>query len=136
MQIRQGWRRATVAVELLLALPVLLAVLLGVVEFSLLLVARQELVTASREGARVAAQGGAQTDVIQAVQQFLGAGNLSSATITAVLTDGMGQPLASGQPVSVTVSLPATKAAPDLLKFIGFSIGGETLTAQTIMRKE
>jgi Flp pilus assembly protein TadG len=136
MQIRQGWRRATVAVELLLALPVLLAVLLGVVEFSLLLVARQELVTASREGARVAAQGGAQTDVIQAVQQFLGAGNLSSATITAVLTDAMGQPLASGQPVSVTVSLPATKAAPDLLKFIGFSIGGETLTAQTIMRKE
>jgi len=129
-------RRATAALELLLALPILLAVVLGVVEFSLMLVAQQELVTASREGARVAAQGGAQTDVVQAVHQFHGSGNLSSATIVAVLTDSSGQPLPSGQPVSVTVSIPATQAVPDLAAFIGFSISGETLAAQTVMRKE
>jgi len=123
-------------VELLLALPVLLAVLLGVVEFSLMLVAQQQLVTASREGARVAAQGGAQADVVQAVDQFLGTGSLSNATVVAVLTDASGQPLPSGQPVSVTVSLPATQAVPDLLAFIGFSIAGNTLAAQAVMRKE
>jgi len=125
-----------VALELLLALPILLAALLGVVEFSLLLVARQQLVTASREGARVAAQGGGQAEVVQAVQQFLGPGSLSNASIVAALADDTGQPLPSGQPVCVTVSLPTTQAVPDLLAFVGFSIGGETLVAQTIMRKE
>jgi Flp pilus assembly protein TadG len=133
---RIAGRRATVALELLLALPVLVGVLLGVVEFGLMLVAQQQLVAASREGARVASQGGAQTDIVQAVHQFLGAGSLSNANIAAVLTDAMGQPLASGQPVTVTVSIPATQVAPDFLGFIGFSIAGENLVGQTTMRKE
>jgi Flp pilus assembly protein TadG len=123
-------------VELLFALPVLLGVLLAVVEFSLVLTAQQQLLAASREGARVASQGGAQTDVVQAAQLVLGSGTLSSASVDAVLTDAMGQPLASGQPVSVLVSIPATKAVPDLLAFIGFSIAGDTLAGQSVMRKE
>jgi TadE-like protein len=129
-------RRGTVALELLLALPVLLGVVLGVVEFGLMLVAEQQLVAASREGARVASQGGAQSDVVQAVEQFLGSGTLRNAMINAVLTDNMGQPLASGQPVTVTVSIPAKQVVPDLLKFVGFSIAGENLVGQTTMRKE
>jgi Flp pilus assembly protein TadG len=128
-------RRGIVAVEMLLALPLVLGLSLAVVEFSLLLTAQQELIAASREGARVASQGGAQTDVVQAAQQVL-TGNLSSASITAVLTDSMGQPLASGQPVSVLVSIPANQAVPDLLAFVGFSIAGDTIAGQTVMRKE
>jgi Flp pilus assembly protein TadG len=131
-----GRRGGTVALELLFALPVLLTVLLGVIEFSLLVVAQQQLATACREGARVAAQGGTLDDVTQAVQQFLGTGVLSNATIVAVLTDDSGQPIPSRSPISVTVSLPANQAAPDLLAFIGFSIGGKALAAQTVMRKE
>jgi Flp pilus assembly protein TadG len=123
-------------IELLFALPILLAVLLAVVEFSLILVARQQLVTASREGARVAAQGGTVADVVQAVQQFLGTGTLSGAAVSAVLTDDNGVPLPSGSPVAVTVSLPLTQVAPDLLRFVGFSINGQTLATQTVMRKE
>jgi Flp pilus assembly protein TadG len=134
---RLGRRRpAAVAVELLLALPLLLAVLLGTIEFSMLLVARQQLLVASREGARVAAQGGDATDVEQAVQLFLGASSLAGASVQAVLTDDSGQPLPTGAPVAVTVTLPTTQVVPDLLGFIGFSLRGDTLTAQTVMRKE
>jgi Flp pilus assembly protein TadG len=129
-------RRGSLAIEMLIVLPVLLAIMLGMVEFSMLLVSRQELLTASREGARVAAIGGSQDDVEAAVRQFLGTGSLSQATITTVLTDNQGQPLPSGSPVAVTVSLPANQAAPDLLVFIGFSLRDETLVAQTVMRKE
>lgn len=129
-------RRGTMAVEMALVLPILLVVLAAMVEFSMMLVARQQIVAASREGARVAAQGGSNDDVTQAVQLFLGNGNLAQANIDAVLTDGSGRPLPPGSPVMVTVSLPANQAVPDLLAFIGVSLQNETLAAQTVMRKE
>jgi Flp pilus assembly protein TadG len=131
-----GLRRGTVALELLLVLPIVLGVLLATVEFSMLLVAQQQLLVASREGARAAAQGGTLSDVQNAVQVFLGQGNLSQASLQATLTDATGQPLPSGSPVAVALSLPATQAVPDLLAFLGFSIRSETLTAATVMRKE
>ena len=117
-------------------LPVLLAFLLGMLEFSMLLIVRQELLTASREGARVAAQGGGAADVEQAARVFLGTGSLSRANVVSVLTDDTGTPLPSGSPVAVTVSIPASQAVPDLLAFVGLSIRNETLAAQTVMRKE
>src|SRR5947209_2475357 len=129
-------RRGTLALELLFALPVLLAVLLATVEFSMLLVARQQLLVASREGARVAAQGGDSTEVQQAVALFLGTGPLAGARVDAVLTDDSGQPLPSGAAVAVTLSLPTTQAVPDLLAFIGVSLRRDTLITQTVMRKE
>jgi Flp pilus assembly protein TadG len=129
-------RAGSMTVELLLALPVLLTFLFGMVEFSMLLLARQELLTASREGARVAALGGSEADVAQATRLFLGAGSLSQANVQMVLTDAKGAPLHSGSPVAVTVSIPASQAVPDLLAFIGLSIANETLAAQSVMRKE
>ncbi len=129
-------RRGTTAIQLLLVLPVLMAFLFGMIEFSMLLIVRQQLLTASREGARVAATGGTVADVQQATQLFLGGGSLSQATIDVLLTDASGQPVTTGGAVAVTVSLPATQAVPDLLLFIGFSISDQTLIAQTVMRKE
>lgn len=133
---RSTLRAGSLAVELLLVLPVLLAFLLGMLEFSMLLIVRQELLTASREGARVAAQGGGAADVEQAARVFLGTGSLSRANVVSVLTDDTGTPLPSGSPVAVTVSIPASQAVPDLLAFVGLSIRNETLAAQTVMRKE
>ena len=46
------------AVELLMLLPIVLALVLGMVELSLILSTDQQLTMASREGRRVAAQGG------------------------------------------------------------------------------
>jgi Flp pilus assembly protein TadG len=121
---------------LLLVLPVLLALLLGMIEFSLLYAARQHLTTASREGARVAALGGDQFAVQQAIQNVLGNSNLGGATLQATLTDGLGQPLPTGAPVQVTLTIPAAQAVPDLLGIIAVTLGDQVITAQTVMRKE
>jgi Flp pilus assembly protein TadG len=133
---RRARRRAGVALELLLVFPILLGLLLAMVQFSMLLVARQQLAGASREAARVAAQGGDLTAVQTTAELYLGQGNLSNAQVMATLTDSSGMPLPSGAPVSVTVQVPANQAAPDLLAFFGVSIKDEVVSAQTVMRKE
>jgi Flp pilus assembly protein TadG len=133
---RQSRREGALAIQLLFVLPILFAFFFGMIEFSMLLIVRQQLLTASREGARVAALGGSSDDVQQSTQLFLGTGSLSQATIESVLTDANGRPLHTGDPVLVTVTLQATQAVPDLLAFIGFSISNETIVAQSVMRKE
>jgi Flp pilus assembly protein TadG len=132
---QDGRRRGSLTLELLLVLPILMTVVLAAFEFSMLVQARQQLLTASREGTRVAALGGAAADVQQAAQQSLG-GPLQNATIQLNITDASGNPLPSGQPVSVVVSVQASQAVPDLLAFIGYSIANETIAGQTVMRKE
>jgi Flp pilus assembly protein TadG len=129
-------RQATVAIEMLLVFPLLLAVLLGTIVFSLWLSAQQQVSLASREGARAAATGGNAADVNAAVHLALGDNRFSQASVQANLTDSNGNPLASGQPVSVVVQLPVTAAVPDLLVFIGVSIRNQSLVSQTVMRKE
>lgn len=129
-------RRATVSFELLLISPILLGVLLAVVEMSMIVVTSQQLAHASAQGARVAAQGGGEEEVVRTVRQTLGDGVLAGAQVETILTDPQGQPLPSGQAVVVWVSIPATEAVPDLLRFIGFTIKDETLLGRTVMRKE
>jgi hypothetical protein len=129
-------RRGAAAVEALLTLPVLVTVVLAVVELSMLSAVQEQLLAASREGGRVAALGGNENDVSQAVQRHLGHGAVSAARIQLVLRDHSGHPLPSGNPVQVVVSIPAKQVVPDLLRFIGFSIQKQTLTGSTVMRKE
>jgi Flp pilus assembly protein TadG len=128
-------RRGGVALELLFVLPILLAVLLGAVEFSLWLTAQQQVNLAAREGARAAATGGTLDDVNAAVKLALGA-RFDKATVQAQLTDAGGNPLPPGQPVTVAVALPATAVVPDLLAFVGLSVRNVSLVGQTVMRKE
>jgi hypothetical protein len=66
----------------------------------------------------------------------LGTGRMADADIQAILTDGDGQPLPSGEPVVVVVSLPASPAVPDLLPFMALSIRNEQIIARTVMRKQ
>lgn len=129
-------RRGHVAIELLVVLPILLTVLLGTVEFSLLLTVQQQVSLASREATRVAATGGSVAEIEQAVRQTLGESRFAQATVRAMLTDSNGEPLASGEPIAVQVQLPATAAVPDLLVFAGISIRNQVVMGQTVMRKE
>jgi Flp pilus assembly protein TadG len=129
-------RRGHAALELLLVMPLLLAVLVGTVEFALFLTAQQQVNLAAREGARVAATGGSIDDINQAVRLSLGDGRFQQAIVQPQLTNQDGNPLQSGQRVSVLVQLPASAAVPDLLVFIGLSIRNQTLVGQTVMRKE
>lgn len=129
-------RRASMSIELLLVFPLLLAVLLGTVQFSLWMSAQQRVALASREATRVAATGGTRDEVAASVRLTLGDTRFQLAEIQANLTDSNGDPIASGEPVSVLVSLPAGAVVPDLLRIIGFSIRNEFLVSQTVMRKE
>jgi Flp pilus assembly protein TadG len=129
-------RRGSFAVEMLVLLPIFITLVLAVVEISLMLAVSHQLAAASREGARVAAQGGDEQEVDDAVQRSLGNGKLSQASIDAILTDNQGRPLHAGDPVVVEVSIPATDAIPDVLRFIGWTLQDETLRGRTIMRKE
>lgn len=129
-------RRGHVALELLLVLPILLTVLLGTVEFSLLLTAQQQVSLASREATRVAAMGGSEGDIEQVVRLTLGDNRFAKATVTPLLVDANGNPIPSGEPIAVRVELPATAAVPDLLVFAGLSIRNQVLMGQTVMRKE
>jgi hypothetical protein len=123
-------RTGNASVELLLLLPVLIAVIVAGVEFSMLLAVRQQLTAASREGARVAALGGDEQAIKDAVWHTLGSGNTATAELDVTI------PKHCGEPVEVWLKLPATAAVPDLLRYVGYSIQGETIVVRTVMRKE
>jgi len=133
---RQDSRRAGAAMELIFVLPIFLALLFGMIEFSMLLSARQQLTNAAREGARVAAMGGTDDEVRQAVSQFLGAGSLSNAEVSVAMTGLNDTQPQSGEPVQVEVTMPAASAVPDILRFVGFSVRNQRLAAKAVMRKE
>jgi len=125
-----------VALETILFLPVFLVLLFATIEFSLVLIAKQQLLTASREGARVGALGGDDAEVRAAVARVLGSGSVAAAEVQTRLTDENGLALPSGEPVEVSVALPAGAAAPDLLRLIGYSLDGQHVVARTSLRKE
>ena len=117
--------------ELVLVLPVVLVVLFGLFELSLLFDARQTLVVASREGARTASLAGATLDDVRsAIHDRLGESFRDQLTIDVDL----GQH--SGDPVCVVVSVPMRTASPDLLRVVGFSLDDRELVAETVMSKE
>jgi hypothetical protein len=135
-------RPATVTVELVLVLPVLLIVLMGTIEFGMLLTARQELLAASREGARVASHGGGDrkalaAEVRDAVRESLGDGRLSDADVDVDWApEGRRERPGDRERVEVTVHLPARHVVPDLLGWAGLSIARERLEGSTVMLVE
>jgi len=134
---RSGLRNgAIMAMELLLILPLMMAIFFGTVEYGLLLAAEARLFNASREGARVAAAGGDFDDVEAVVKAALLAREAELVDIQALLTDDNDDPLKPGDQVAVMVSAPATTLVPDFLRFIGISISNRCLIGQTVMRKE
>ena len=127
-------RPASLALELLLILPLLIALIAGMVEFSLILTARTTLQGAAVAGARVAALGGDQMAVEAAVRNVLGTGTLSQADIT--VNPPNPETLPPGAPVEVIVTIPATKVAPDVLRIIGLSLQPLVLEGRSVMIKE
>jgi hypothetical protein len=120
------------AAEVLLLLPIILALVLGMVEYSMILAIDQQLAVASREGARVGAQGGSASEVEAAARLVLGAGSVGHhSVVISQLTD------ISGDPVSVRVAIPdAASVVPNLLRFVGFSIKDKPLAGLSVMRRE
>src|SRR5947209_3373942 len=111
--------------------PILVAFLLGTVEFSIAFVARQNLLTAVREGARVAARGGSVTEVTDTVQNRFGQ------AVTVVVTPITVDPLTvtGRNRVQVSGTVNTTDVVPNLLPW-AVDLSGEKLVAVVTMNLE
>lgn len=117
--------------ELALTLPLLMLLLLAVCEFSMLFLARGEVVEACREAARVAALPGSTSEVVEgAVRQVLRPGLQGGMSVD--MTDNV----TSGEVVSVVLRVPMMAAAPDLLWPVGYSVKDRWLVAESRVLKE
>jgi hypothetical protein len=135
-------RQGVLAVELVLILPVLLLILLGIVEFTMLLQARTELLAASREGARVASHGGGdrheiKVEVEKTVKSVLGCGRLGDACVEVQWhAEDPHAPLEGRDRVRVIVHVPAAHVVPNFLGWVGLSIASRELVADALMNVE
>lgn len=117
--------------ELVLVLPIVLTLILGLFEFSLLFFARGEVVDASRSGARRAILPGATiVDIEEEVLATLSPRMRARAEVQVDPGEF------TGDPVLVEVRVPMAAAAPDLLWPIGFSLQGSDLISTTRMVRE
>ena len=130
-------QRGYAAVEFTLLLPVLLIIVFGIIEVGSAWYARQVLINASREGARMGVlysmDGVTDEDVEIHVENLL----VSAGFNKAVVVDSTGAGGDPGDPVSVQVSadydLPVLSA---LIPGVGGDLGQVTLNAATVMRHE
>ena len=118
--------------ELVILLPLLVALVFAVIEFSLLEVGRQRVMNGARQGARVASQPGATfQDVDQAVAFGIGAAPLANTRRVEYVAGAN-----TGDPVVVRVSVMMKAAAPDLLGIIGYGLGSRMLVGSCVTRRE
>jgi Flp pilus assembly protein TadG len=128
-------RRGSVAVELILVFPILVGFLFGTIEFSLLLHTRQQLLDASREGARVAARGGTNAEVIATVKQALGGTGPLADNATVDITPFSASPPNIRDGVTVCVSIVDAQVVPNMLPWL-IDLTNESMMACTTMNLE
>jgi Flp pilus assembly protein TadG len=125
-------RRGAAAVEFAIVAPVFFLLVFGMVEFGRMVMVQQVITNASREGARLAVLDGTNTAAVQsAVNTYLTSAAVPGATVTVVPNPPTSA--GYGDPVTVTVSVPFDQVSwlPSPM-----FLGGKTLTASTVMRRE
>jgi len=126
---RQGKKRrlGAAAVEMAVVTPLLLTMLFGIIEFGYAFTVRQSLVTAAREGARIAALPGSSSADIQArIDDYLHPLNLNATTtLTRATVDN------PTERVSVTVPYSQVSLLGGYFGSTNFNLG-----ATCSMRKE
>jgi Flp pilus assembly protein TadG len=126
------YRRAAAAVEFAIVAPVFFLLVMGMIEYGRMVMVQQVITNASREGARRAVLDGATTAEVQTVvNDYLASGSISGATITVAPNPPTNAEF--GDPVTVSVSIPFNQVSwlPSPMY-----LGGKTLTATTVMRRE
>jgi hypothetical protein len=124
-------RRGVLSLELILTLPILLIVLMGLFEFTVLFYSRSLVVEATRVGARKASLPGATAESVEEEIR-----NILSPRLQTGIQVGVDVGLHSGDVVVVSVQTPMTSASPDLLWPIGLSLNGRNLYSETRMIRE
>jgi Flp pilus assembly protein TadG len=119
-------------VEFAIVAPIFFLVVLGMVEFGRMVMVQQVITNAAREGARVAVLDNCTTQRVgDKVSEYLGASRIAGATVE-VNPD---PPSTAGfdEPVTVTVRIDFARVSwlPS-----PFFLGGRTLEASAIMRRE
>jgi Flp pilus assembly protein TadG len=127
---------ALLSVELVFVLPILLIILFGFVELSLLLMGMQRVQAASSAACRVATLPATDADLQQQAMREAAAGALGKAGMVETFQMNSDIGPNAGDPVAVEISVPMAAAAPDLLRVIGFSLQGRQLVVRTQMSKQ
>lgn len=127
---------AILSVELLLVLPLLVALFLAVVEWSLLLSAQQLVQTAAQTACRtgtlpIGELATLEVAVRRAAEQSLVKPELIRASTLSFVP---GEDV--GDNVIVEIRVPMRAAAPDLLGAFAFSLKGRELVGRSVLRKE
>lgn len=122
-------RRGSTVAELIVVMPVLVTFLLGTIEFSMLLQARQQLLAAAREGARVGSRGGTDSEIQAQVQNVLGY------TATVSITRATAVPPNTRDSVTVVVQTAAVNLVPNLLPYV-YNLNGQNLLGRAVMNLE
>jgi Flp pilus assembly protein TadG len=127
-----GRLRGAAAVEFAIVAPIFFLVVLGIIEFGRMAMVEQVITNAAREGARVGVIDDSTRQMVEdKVRRYLASAGINGATI-----DVEPDPPSSagyGESVTVTVSIPFDDVSwlPN-----PFFVGGKTLTAQAVMRRE
>ncbi len=127
-------RRGAAVVEFAIVAPVFFLLVFGMVEYGRMVMVQQVITNAAREGARVGVlDGAAYTDVQTAVNNYLTAASISTSATTITVTPNPPSSQTTGNPVTVTVSIPFKKVSwlPSPLY-----LGSTTLSATSVMRRE
>jgi len=119
-------------VEFAIVAPVFILLLFGIIEYGRMVMVQQVITNASREGARRAVLDGATTSEVETVvDDYMMSSAVNGATVT--ISPDPPSTAGSGEPVSVTVSVPFSDVswlpAPMFL-------GNTDLQARTVMRRE
>ncbi|MCA9122689.1 MAG: pilus assembly protein [Planctomycetaceae bacterium] len=128
---RVSRRRGAATVELSICLPLFITILFGSIEASNLIYLRESLCLASYEAARQAVSlDASKKDIEKRAKQLLSSRGIDNPTITFSPDDTTNA--SGGEPVTVTVSVPASSQT--LLPKVIY--GQRTITAQTSFVKE
>lgn len=125
-------RQGAAAVEFAVVAPLFFLLLFGMVEIGRAIMVQQVLTNASREGARLGVLDGTTTaEVTTAVNTYLQNAAVGVATVT--VSPSPPSSAGYGEPVTVTVSTPFNQESwlPSPIY-----LGGRTLSASTVMRRE
>lgn len=125
-------RPASVSLEALLVIPILLVVVLALVEFGMVIAAEQKVAEASGLACRTAAVGRSDDDCKEAVKAVLGKKQYEACKVK--IDRRRDDHL--GDVVDVRVDLPVKAAAPCVLHSCGIKWCDEMLIGRTVMKAE
>jgi hypothetical protein len=127
-------RRAAAAVEFAVVAPVFFLMIFGMIEYGRMVMVQQVITNASREGARLAVLDGATyAEIEDRVEDYLTSASIDAASAVVEVTPDPPTSAAFGDPITVTVEIPFAEVSwlPSPMY-----LGGKTLTATTVMRRE